>query len=409
VLFCAAATAIAPFFGYHSLMRLYFDYAATTPLEPDVFAVMQPYFTEHFANPASLHRGGQKVRAAVERAREQVAAAVNASPRDVIFTSGATEADNHALRAVAAANAGGHVITSSIEHKAVLETAKQLERSGMQVTYLEPTPAGEITPEMVRKALQPDTCLLALMLVNNETGVMTDIAAMSQLAHSVGAVMFSDAVQAFGSIPLDVSALGVDMLALSGHKIYGPKGVGVLITRDDELTPLLFGGEQERGLRAGTLNVPAIVGMGAAAEMAQRRLAEDASHIASVRDRLCEALLELPGVHVNTEGAPISPKHLSIRVDDVDGEALLLGLDAEGIDASAGSACAAGTFEPSHVLTHMGLTREQAKASVRLSLGRGVREDMIAPTVTRFAKVIDRCRAFADMPSPAHLLERGVS
>jgi len=387
-------------------MRLYFDYAATTPLAPEVFAVMQPYFIEHFANPASLHRGGQKVRAAVEHAREQVAAAVNASPREIIFTSGATEADNHALRAVAAAHPGGHIITSSIEHKAVLETAKQLERSGMQVTYLEPTPAGEITPDMLRDALRPDTCLVALMLVNNETGVITDIATMSELAHSVGAVMFSDAVQAFGSIPVDVSVLGVDMLALSGHKIYGPKGVGVLITRDDELTPLLFGGEQERGLRAGTLNVPAIVGMGAAAEMAQQRLAEDAARITLLRDELRKGLLELPGVYVNTEGAPIAAKHLSLRVDKVDGEALLLGLDAEGIDASAGSACAAGTFEPSHVLTHMGLTREQAKASVRLSLGRGVTQDMIVPTVERFAKVIDRCRAFADMPSPAHLLER---
>ena len=387
-------------------MRLYFDYAATTPLEPAVFAVMQPYFVEHFANPASLHRGGQKVRAAVEHAREQVAAAVNVSAREIVFTSGATEADNHALRAVAAAHPGGHMITSSIEHKAVLETAKQLERSGMQVTYLEPTPAGDITPEMLRAALRDDTCLVALMLVNNETGVITDIAAMSELAHSAGAVMFTDAVQAFGSMPVDAHALGVDMLALSGHKLYGPKGVGVLVTRDDELTPLLFGGEQERGLRAGTLNVPAIVGMGAAAEMAQQRVADDAAHIALLRDKLREGLLELPGVHLNTEGVPISPKHLSIRVDDVDGEALLLGLDAEGIDASAGSACAAGTFEPSHVLTSMGLTREQAKASVRLSLGRGVTQDMIAPTVERFAKVINRCRTLADMPSPAHLLER---
>ncbi|MEM7738687.1 MAG: cysteine desulfurase family protein [Deinococcota bacterium] len=387
-------------------MRFYYDYAATTPLDPRVFAVMHPYFTDHFANPASLHRGGQKVRAAVERAREQVANAINAQPRDIVFTSGATEADNHALRMVANAYPGGHIITSSIEHKAVLETAKQLEATGTPVTYLQPNARGEITVDALRAALRPDTCLVALMLVNNETGVITDIAAMSELAHSVGALMFCDAVQALGTVPVDVNNLGMDMLALSGHKVYGPKGVGVLMVREEvELKPFMVGGEQERGLRAGTLNVPAIVGMGEAAALID--VQAEAAKMASLRDQLREMLLEHPklqgSIHLNVKNAPVGPKHLNIRIDDVDGEALLLGLDAEGIDASAGSACAAGTFEPSHVLTAMGLSREQARASVRLSLGRGVTKEMVGPTVSCIASVIERCRAAADTNLPKHL------
>ncbi|MEM6427808.1 MAG: cysteine desulfurase family protein [Deinococcota bacterium] len=387
-------------------MRFYYDYAATTPLDPRVFAVMQPYFTDHFANPASLHQGGQKVRAAVERAREQVASAINAQPRDIVFTSGATEADNHALRMVANAHPGGHIITSSIEHKAVLETAKQLEATGTPVTYLKPNANGEITVDALRAALRPDTCLVALMLINNETGVITDIAQMSKLAHSVGALMFCDAVQALGTVSIDVDNLGVDMLAVSGHKVYGPKGVGVLMVREEvELKPFMVGGEQERGLRAGTLNVPAIVGMGEAAALVD--VQAEAVKVARLRDQLREMVLEHPSlqgsVHLNVKNAPVGPKHLNIRIDDVDGEALLLGLDAEGIDASAGSACAAGTFEPSHVLTAMGLSREQARASMRLSLGRGVTEEMLEPTVSRIAKVIERCRAAATPNLPKHL------
>jgi cysteine desulfurase len=387
-------------------MRFYYDYAATTPLDPRVFAVMQPYFTDHFANPASLHRGGQKVRAAVEKAREQVANAINAQPRDIVFTSGATEADNHALRMVASAYPGGHIITSSIEHKAVLEMAKQLEATGTSVTYLQPNARGEITVDALNAALQPNTCLVALMLVNNETGVITDIAAMSELAHSVGALMFCDAVQALGTVFVDADSLGVDMLALSGHKVYGPKGVGVLMVREEvELKPFMVGGEQERGLRAGTLNVPAIVGMGEAAALVD--VQAEATKVANLRDQLRGMLLEHPSlkgnVHDNVAGAPIGSKHLNLRVDGVDGEALLLGLDAEGIDVSAGSACAAGTFEPSHVLTAMGLSRDEARASVRLSLGRGVTEEMLEPTVNRIVSVVERCRAAAHTNFPQHL------
>ncbi len=374
-------------------MNVYLDYAATTPLEPLVLQAMLPALSADYGNPASLHRAGQRARSAVETAREQVAGAVHAQPREVTFTSGATEADNHALRAYAAKFPGGHIVTSLLEHAAVLSTCRYLETQGWQVTYLKPNARGEITPDTVQGALQPDTFLVALMLVNNETGVVTDVPAISQIVHEAGAVLFCDAVQAFGVMDVDVQQLGVDMLALSAHKVYGPKGVGALyVRRGLELPPFLLGGEQERGLRAGTLNVPAIVGFGRAAELAQERLATDPLETARLRDRLEAQLLKIDGVSLNAPGAPRSPKHLNVRVVGVDGEDLLMGLDAAGVYASAGSACAAGTLEPSHVLLAMGLSHREAKASIRLSLGRGVTAEMVDFTAKAFAEVVERCR-----------------
>ncbi len=376
-------------------MNVYLDYAATTLLEPLVLQAMLPALNADYGNPASLHRAGQRARSAVETAREQLAQAVDAQAREITFTSGATEADNHALRAYAAQFPGGHIVTSKLEHAAVLSTCQHLEAQGWRVTYLEPDARGEITPGAVQTALQPDTFVVALMLVNNETGVVTDIPAISQIVHEAGAVLFCDAVQAFGVMDVDVRNLGADMLAVSAHKVYGPKGVGALWVRHGlELPPFILGGEQERGLRAGTLNVPAIVGFGKAAELVQKRLETDAAEIARLRDRLEAHLLKIDGVIQNAPGAPRSPKHLNVRVAGVDGEDLLMGLDAAGICASAGSACAAGTLEPSHVLLAMGLSHREAKASIRLSLGRGVTDGMVDYAAKAFAEVVERCRLY---------------
>ena len=377
-------------------MKVYLDYAATTPLDPQVLEVMLPYLREDFANASSLHGYGQRARRAVETAREEVAQTISAQPKELIFTSGATEADNHALRSVAQMYPGQHIITSALEHSAVLTTCRYLEQQGHPVTYLKPNERGEITPSAVQKALRPDTALVALMLVNNETGVITDIPAISHIVHEAGALLFCDAVQAFGTLKVDVDALGADMLALSGHKAYGPKGVGVLYVRDGlELPPFLLGGEQERGLRAGTLNVPAIVGMGAAAALVRVRLEGDREVIGALRDSLEHRLLQIEGVSLNAAHAPRGPKHLNVSVAGADGEALLMGLDSRGIAASSGSACAAGTLEPSHVLLAMGLPYAEAKASVRFSLGRGVTQEMIAYTADAFAEVAGRARLFA--------------
>ncbi len=374
-------------------MNVYLDYAATTPLEPLVLQAMLPALNADYGNPASLHRAGQRARSAVETARERLAAALGAESRELTFTAGATEADNHALRAYATRFPGGHIVTSKLEHAAVLSTCQHLETQGWSVTYLEPDARGEITPDAVRKALEPETFMVALMLVNNETGVVTDVPTISKLVHEAGAVLFCDAVQALGVMDIDVQKLGADMLAVSAHKVYGPKGVGALwVRRGLELPPFILGGEQERGLRAGTLNVPAIVGFGRAAELAYDRISVDSAEIARLRDRLESQLLTIDGVALNAPGAPRSPKHLNVRVAGVDGEDLLMGLDAAGVCASAGSACAAGTLEPSHVLLAMGLSHREAKASIRLSLGRGVIDEMVDYVAEAFSEVVERCR-----------------
>jgi cysteine desulfurase len=373
---------------------IYLDYAATTPLDPLVLEAMLPYLTEYYGNVSSLHGAGQKARRGVENAREQVASALGATRKEIVFTSGATEADNQALRSVAMMKPGGHIITSNIEHAAVLSSCKHLETLGCSVTYLQPDAGGEITVQSVAAAIRSDTVLIALMRINNETGIRTDIAAISQLAHEKGILVFCDAVQAFGFESVNVDELGVDLLSLSAHKVYGPKGVGVLYIREGlELPAFMLGGEQERGFRAGTHNTPGIVGMGKAAELAVQRLSE-MNELAMLRDDFESQLLKIEGVKANGN-ALRGPKHVNVRVADVDGEALLLSLDRLGVCASAGSACAAGSLEPSHVLMAMGLRPEQAKASVRFSLGRGVTKETSSEATKCFAEAVERCRVFA--------------
>jgi cysteine desulfurase len=373
---------------------IYLDHAATTPLDPLVLGAMLPYMTEHYGNVSSLHSAGQKSRRGAENAREIIADALGATRKEIVFTSGATEADNQAIRSVAQMYPGGHIITSSIEHAAVLATCRHLETLGHLVTYLKPNAAGEITVEAVANAFQANTVLVALMHTNNETGVTTDIKSITKLAHDKNALVFCDAVQAFGFEKFNVKDLGVDLLSLSAHKFYGPKGVGVLYVRDGlELPAFMLGGEQERGFRAGTHNTPAIVGMGKAAELAMKRLG-NVNTLAQLRDDFEKKLLTVEGVQLNGT-ASRGPKHCNVRASNVDGEALLLSLDRLGVCASAGSACAAGSLEPSHVLTAMGLTPEQAKASVRFSLGYGVTKEMLDEAAKRFAEAVQRCRVFA--------------
>ena len=377
------------------MIPIYLDYAATTPLDSSVLDAMLPFLREHHGNPSSLHAAGQRARRAVEEAREKVAAALGAAPKEIIFTSGATESINQALKAVAAEVADCHIITSALEHAATLETCRHLQTLGVEVTYLSPTSSGEILPQQVADALQTNTRLVALMRVNNETGVRTDIAAVSELAKAANIKLFCDAVQAFGFEEVNVNALGVDMLSVSGHKIYGPKGVGVLYVRAGlEPAPLIVGGQQERGLRAGTYNTPAIVGMGAAAELAVENV-KNVDQLAALRDGFEIQLKQLEGVSINASDAPRGPKHTSVRVAGVDGETLLHLLDTLGIQASAGSACAAGSLEPSHVLLAMGLSPQDAKASVRFTLGKDVDAEMLSEAARRFATAVERCRVFA--------------
>lgn len=372
----------------------FLDYAATTPLDPLVLEAMLPFFRREFANPASVHRPGQRARRAVAEAREQVAAAIGARPVEVIFTSVATEADNHALRLPLFSRPQAQLLTSRLEHAAVLNTARQLAAEGRVVSYVEPDETGTVTPEAVRRHLHAETGLVALMLVNNETGIRTDIAAISELAHEVGALVFCDAVQGFGLEEIEVERLGVDLMSLSAHKIYGPKGIGVLYAREGlELGPLLFGGAQERGRRAGTLNVPAIVGLGVAAGLAAERWREDAQHLACLRDAFEAELLSLPEVTRNGEGALRGPKHSNLRIAGVDGDSLLMALDVEGVYASAGSACSAGSLEPSHVLIAMGLDEAQAKASFRFTFGRDQTLAQVQAAAERVAVAVRRCRS----------------
>ena len=377
-------------------MDIYLDYAATTPLDPDVTEAMLPVLTGLSGNPSSIHRLGQRARADVERARERVARAVGVRPKNVVFTSGATEADNHALRVAARLRPGKRIVTSLAEHAAVLSTAEHLAAQGTPVTFLRPDSDGSLPVEKVVSALDDDVGLVALMLVNNETGVVTDVPAIAEHARQVGAWTFTDAVQAFGTLPVDVTELGVDMLSLSAHKVHGPKGVGALVVRDGfDLEPLWTGGAQERGVRPGTENTAGIVGFGVAADLVRKRWEADGEQIAALRDRLEGALLALPGTHLNTSGAPRGPKHLNVRFDDMDGETLLMALDAAGVAASAGSACAAGSLEPSHVLLAMGMDRRAAKASVRFSLGRGLTEDDVDAAVERIGAAVASARSAA--------------
>ena len=365
---------------------VYLDHAATTPLLQEAAAAMLPYMTECYGNPSSLHSFGRAARQACARGRVQVAGLLGAAAAEIFFSSGGSESDNWALKGLAWAHQaqGRHIITSSVEHHAVLHACAWLEQQGFTVTYLPVDAAGRVTPESVVQALRPDTILVSIMTANNEVGTLEPIAAIGTLLRERGILFHTDAVQAAGHVPLDMRSLPVDALSLSGHKFYGPKGIGALyLRRGTAIAPLLHGGSQERGLRAGTENTAAIVGLGVAAEQAALQLSAEAARLRELRDMLADGIRQLPGAWINGSDERL-PGHLSFGLEGIASDVLLIRLDLAGFAVSAGSACSAGSLEPSHVLAAMGQSAVQAGAAVRVTLGR----ENTAAEVQRFLTVL---------------------
>jgi len=352
------------------MRRVYFDNSATTPILPEVLAAMQPYFAEQFGNASSIHHHGQETRAAVERARASVAALLSCRAPEIVFTSGGTEADNLAL--FGTVNAGDHVVTSTIEHHAVLNSCKHLEDEGCELTYVPVDGSGRVDPDDVRRALRPNTRLISVMMANNETGVLQPVEEIGRIAAEADVYFHTDAVQAAGKLPIDVEKIGCDLLTISGHKIHAPQGVGALYVRKGtKLSPMLFGGRHERSRRAGTENVPGIVALGKAAELAKQGLCRgEDQKLAALRDRLESALLRIESTGVNGAEAPRIPNIVNVYFAGIEGEALVIALDLKGLAVSTGAACSSGAIEPSHVLMAMGASPERARANLRFSLGK---------------------------------------
>ncbi|MGA8501442.1 MAG: cysteine desulfurase family protein [Candidatus Sulfotelmatobacter sp.] len=351
--------------------RIYLDNNATTPVLPEVFEAMRPYFGEHFGNASSIHRYGQETRAAVERARDSVAALLGCRASEVVFTSGGTEGDNLAIAGLT--GPGDHIVTSGIEHHAVLHACKHLEETGCEVTYVRVDGRGLVDPDDVRRALRPDTKLISIMMANNETGVLQPVAEIGKIAAEADVYFHTDAVQAAGKVPIDVKGIGCDALSISGHKMYAPQGVGALYVRKGtRLQPLFFGGRHERSRRAGTENVPGIVALGKAAELAMQGFERgDDKKTSALRDRLQQGILaQVEEAGVNGNGGARVPNTTNIYFDHLEGEAMVISLDLKGLAVSTGAACSSGAIEPSHVLMAMGLRADQARASIRFSLGK---------------------------------------
>jgi cysteine desulfurase len=371
---------------------VYLDHNATTPVDPGVLDAMLPFLRDEYGNPSSLHRLGQRARAAVEEARARVAGLVGADPAEIVFTASGSESDNTALRGATAKAPRPGIVASAIEHHAVLNTAKAMRDEGRPVGIARVGEGGVLDLGDLAAKVDDATAVVSVMLANNETGVVQPVAEAARVARDRGALVHCDAVQAAGKIPIDARALGVDLLTLSAHKIYGPKGVGCLwVRRGTPLAPLVRGGAQERHRRAGTENVAGIVGFGAAAALVQAGLETEAPRVAALRDRLEARLLAIPGALRNGEG-PRVPNTTNVAFEAVDAEALLIALDLEGVAASAGAACAAGGIEPSHVLRAMGLPPERVQSSLRFSLGRATTEADVDRAAQVTATIVARQR-----------------
>lgn len=353
------------------MRRVYLDNNATTPILPEVFEAMRPYFAEQFGNASSIHHHGQETRGAVERARESVAALLGCRASEIVFTSGGTEGDNLAIFGLV--REGDHVISSTIEHHAVLNSCKHLEEAGCEVTYVPVDGRGLVDPDDVRRGLRANTKLVSIMMANNETGVLQPVEEIGKVAAEAEVYFHSDGVQAAGKVPIDVQRIQCDLLSISGHKMHAPQGIGAVYVRKGTiLRPMLYGGSHERSRRAGTENVPGIVALGKAAEIAKEALDRgDLTRMAAMRDGLqAKILAEVEAIGVNGEGAPRVPNTTNIHFDYIEGEALVIALDLKGLAVSTGAACSSGAIAPSHVLTAMGLPPEQARASLRFSLGK---------------------------------------
>jgi cysteine desulfurase len=357
------------------VQRFYFDHNATTPVAPEILETVVSCLGQVYGNASSIHHFGQAAKQQLEAARRQVAALIHAAPAEIIFTSGGTESDNLALMGIvrgALRSGPAHLITSAIEHPAVLAACSQLEREGAAVTRLPVGAGGTVQPDDVRRALRPETALVSIMHANNELGVIQPLEEVSRITREAGVVLHSDGVQALGKIPVDVEQLGVDLYSMSGHKLYAPKGVGALYARKGtRLAPIAFGGHHERDRRPGTENVPGIAAFGAAAELASRSMEEEGARLGALRDRLENTVLDrIPGSGINGTRWNRTPNTSNMFFDGVDGEALVIALDLRGFAVSTGSACSSGAITPSHVLTALGLSAERARASLRFSLGR---------------------------------------
>ncbi|MDD4315327.1 cysteine desulfurase NifS [Methanoculleus sp.] len=380
---------------------VYLDHAATTPTRPEVARAMLPYFSERFGNPSSLYALAREAKEAVEEARGRVAAAIGAAPEEVFFTSGGTEADNWAIKGVAAANRkkGDHIVTSSIEHHAVLHPCRALEKQGYRVTYLPVDEFGRVEPASVEEAITDKTILVSVMAANNEIGTVQPVAAISRIARDHGVPFHTDAVQAIGAFPVDVNSMGADLLAISAHKFGGPKGTGALyIRRKTRIGTFMDGGAQERGRRAGTENVPGIVGMGRAIELAVGEMPQNAPRLAAMRDRLIRGILDaVPDTRLNGHPTERLANNVNVAFRYVEGESILLMLDALGIAASTGSACTSASLEPSHVLTACGLPPEHAHGSLRLTLGHRNTEEDVDYVLEVLPGIIGRLREISPL------------
>jgi cysteine desulfurase len=373
--------------------RVYLDNNATTPVLPEVLEAMRPYFGEHFGNASSIHQHGQDARSAVERSRASVASLVGCRPSEIVFTSGGTEADNLAIAGLV--KAGDHVITSSIEHHAVLFSCKHLQETGIEVTYLSVDGRGLVDPGDVRRAVRSNTKLISVMTANNETGVVQPMEEMGKIAAEAEVLFHTDAVQAVGKIPVDVKKIGCQALSLSGHKLHGPQGVGALfLKKGTQIQPLFYGGRHERSRRAGTENVAGIVGLGKAAELAMQAFADGADKkMAELRDRLQQGILsEVEEAGVNGEGAPRVPNTTNIYFTHIEGESMVIALDLKGLAISTGAACASGAIEASHVLTAMGLRGDRPRGSIRFSLGKQNTAEDIDFALALVPSVVERLR-----------------
>jgi cysteine desulfurase len=387
-----------------SVIRIYFDHNATTPVDPAVVDAMARVLRDDFGNPSSVHHFGQRAKAAIDQARGAVAALIGADTAELVFTSGGTESDNLAIRGVAEAldpAKRGHLVATTIEHEAVLNTLKALARRGWSTTLLPVGESGVVSAEALADALKDDTAVVSVMHANNEIGTIQPITEMARLAHQRGALFHTDAVQTAGKIPLNVKTLELDLLSMSAHKFYGPKGIGALwIRRGLRLLPVLTGGKHERSRRAGTENVAGIVGMGVAATLALNKMEQEGRRISALRDRLEEGVLRtVPGTAVNGGRSPRVPNTTNISFDRIEAESLLIALDLEGVAVSTGSACSSGTLEPSHVLKAMGFPPHRTQNSIRFSLGTGSTEADVDRVVAILPGIIEKLRNLTRVPA----------
>lgn len=383
------------------MRRIYLDYNATTPLHPGVLEVMLPCYKSIFGNASTIYSFGQEARKAIDDAREALACLIGAEPEEIVFTSGGTEADNFALKGVASAlkGKGGHIITSSIEHHAVLFACKYLEKMGKKITYLPVDRYGRLDPSRVKEAITNETVLISIIHANNEIGTIEPIAEIGKIARACGVYFHTDAVQTVGKIPIDVNELGIDLLSLSAHKLYGPKGIGALyIRKGTRIHPLIHGGEQERKRRAGTENVPCIVGLGEASKIAGKEMRQEYSHVKKLRDKLENKIKDnIDYIRFNGHPTERLPNTFNVSFEFIEGESLVLNLDLKGIAASSGSACASGSLEPSHVLSAIGVPPAIAQGSIRFSLGRENKEEDIDYTVENLVEIVGRLREMSPL------------